>query len=280
MSEVMTDQLCVEDAPLLLAEQVPCAYLEEYYATRRRKRPYVAASWGAQCALESALAADEVTLSDEWYDAAEVGLVSMTDKVDYADPAVDNLYPEAAMLRAQLPVFNARRSPVQDVKRDDIDEAHQRIVTLLVSRVHRRRPGLKLPLSRSRRCEFELAALCSRLGKAAWFPYAATAREERHHDLSAMNHDLYLIQDDQKIPIQVKSTLPEATDRYDPRVLVIAHSELAEVAGGIDVCHNGISELLADEEQGRLREGRLHALNRLTGYVIRRVEEHREINCQ
>ena len=284
--------MCVENVtPLSLSEEVSLDLLQKYYGGKR-KTALKDASHTLHYNLEASLAAgvnentdEDADTSEDYFKTANALAQRITDDPDYHDPAVSALYAEAVVLRAQLPVFHDRRYDVQGLSTDVMGLAHESMVRILRASPRRKKDDvLKLPFPESRRAELEMAGLLSRLGQAALWPYFATEREERSHVHSQYNHDIYIIMPDgdgsiRKVPIQIKSRRKEGMKKYDPRVLVLARSDLSSVVNSIDINHQGISKLLAAEE-GAISYKDRQRLNSLSDYLRDRVQEHAETNLR
>lgn len=203
--------------------------------------------------------------------------LAMTEgSLPYEDRAFSPLYTEACILQAQLSVFEARSEHGYQLPIDNMGQAHAAMVSLLAMRCGRRKGRLKVPLYESRRSELELAGLLSRLGEAELFPYYAVAREERDHVFSDLNHDCYVVRGGSKVPIQIKTVRREGMKKYDPRVLVIARSDLSGVCHDVAVKHGGIAELLIGEDRQGLSYRERRRLKSLSDYMKDLIDEHVE----
>lgn len=271
--------------PLQLAEEISPEDLREFYGGRRKKSAYKDLSRSAQYALEVALslAVVEADGSQHHFDAARHLLEVMTSKnLPYGDRAFPALYPEAVILRAQLPVFDDRRLNFPEPSIDNMGLAHQGMVRILGSRVKRRRDHcLKIPIPESRRAELEMAGLLSRMGEAALFPYFAVGREERDNYHPEYNQDFYVITSEGlKVPIQIKTTVSNRTKTYAPQVLLLGRNEMQGVVREVNAAHGSISSLLRKEDGGRLSLRERRRLNTMSNYIIDRIQGHVETNLQ
>lgn len=274
-----------EITPLQLAEEIPPEDLQGFYGGRRKRSVYKDLSGSAQYHLEMALSLGGLDYdeSQHHFDVACDLLEVMTSKkLPYGDKSFAALYPEAVILRAQLPAFDDRRLNFTEISIDSMEVSHVGLVRILGGRVNRRRDGcLKTPLPESRRAELEMAGLLSRLGEASLLPYFAVGREERSSDQSRYNHDFYVITSSgSKVPIQIKTTINSRTKTYDPQVLLLGRNEIEGVAHDVDVAHGGVSALLCKEENDRLSYKERRRMGAMSRYVIDRIQEHVETNLQ
>lgn len=137
----------------------------------------------------------------------------------------DKLRLENEVLQAYLPAFK-RRALGATVTPRDIAIVHQNLGELLADYPQSYRTPQAVANTSGIAAQIEIGTYLTRLKDPEYFPWPASYREEENvpHQL---NHDMYLMRDKSKLPMQIKSSSKIAdTTVYDSSICVIAHDTL------------------------------------------------------
>ncbi|MGH7196323.1 MAG: hypothetical protein ACREGJ_00980 [Candidatus Saccharimonadales bacterium] len=208
--------------PLGISEQL-CVLGLSKYADKSRENSRDQSTRYALACLDLALSANEQEFYSRFVEKQMNEAFAVVDEVLRAKDTFDELpVTEAATIKCFEPLFRARcsREPITPGNILEISRDLGELILALDPQKTQKKSDIK-----GKRTELEVMYLLLRTGDPNYIPWIASPREEKS-SIVRLNHDLYLLQDMDKVPIQVKFNRHPNTRRYAKSVVVIYYQEL------------------------------------------------------